>query len=135
MELIFNPTRKVNSMELGLTCDPIEFEVKTGLPLPLRRKMLAFDQADDVDAGLAIEIVGQVVVSYSQNGKAHPFDQQTAEATRAAINKQLAGAGDDFICALAGGLVVNHYNFFRESDRRPGGPDSGQPAVAEKPTD
>lgn len=135
MELIFNPTRTVNSGELGLTCDPIEFAVKTSLPRPVRRQMLKFEEQEDIDVGLACEIAGQVIVSYAQNGQSHPFDRETAEATRTAINKQLPGAGDDFICALAGGLVINHYNFFRNQDRRPGGPDSGQPAVAEKPAD
>jgi hypothetical protein len=133
MDLIFNPTRRVTSADFGLTCDLIEFEIKTAIPRPVRRLMVQFEQENDSDPAAACDIAGQVIVSWSQDGKSHSFDQATAEALRAQINEQMAGAGDEFICTLVGGLVANHYNFFLRRIESAQQPDPGDQTLAGEP--
>jgi hypothetical protein len=133
VELVYNPTRIVSSAELGLTCDPIEFEVKTSVLRPVRRQLARFEESNYSDAGLACELAGLVFVAWSQNGQKYPFDRETAEALRAQINDQEPGAGDEFICALVDGFIGNHYGFFLDPDRRTRRADPGRPALAGEP--
>jgi hypothetical protein len=112
VELTYTPTRTVSSRELGLTCDPIEFTVKTVIPRPIRRLMVEFEQSGYSDTALACQIIGKVFVSARQNGASQPFTQEGAEALRASVNETMEGAGDEFVCALVDGFINNHYGFF-----------------------
>lgn len=107
MELVFNPTRKVTTAELFITCEPpLEFTVKVSIPRSLRLLMSEFSRGDYGDMEQAKQIIARSFVSVTQNGQTYPLDSpEAAEALRVAI-------GDDAILAVAGGFVDNHYTFF-----------------------
>jgi len=107
MDLVFNPTRKITTGEMYITCDPqLEFVVKVSVTRPTRLLMAGFARGDYTDLALAEQVIEKTFVSVAQNGHSYPLDSKEAvEALR-------ESTGDDFILALAGGFVDNHYSFF-----------------------
>lgn len=107
MELVFNPTRRITTAEMFITCEPaLEFEARVSVSRPTRRLMAQFVESEYGDTGLAEQIIGAVFVSVAQNGSRYPLD------TPGAIEELREATGDDFMLALAGGFVDNHYGFF-----------------------
>lgn len=107
-------TRKVTSGDLKIACNPpLVFEIKTVFPRPVLREAAKWQTDGSSDAGIAATLASRLFVSVSQNGDRYPLGSQEAiEQLRLAIEDQVPGSGDDFICSLLEGFINDHYDFF-----------------------
>lgn len=124
MKLNYNATRIITTADLFDACDPpLIFEVRSKPGKEWARLDREFDETGNDDIEIAKQLISKSFISVSDSDNAYPIKTiSQVEDFRLAIEELNPGGGHEFICAIAWGFSVNHYDFLVKNlgnSRRP----------------
>jgi hypothetical protein len=119
MKLNYNAIRTITTADLFDACDPpLIFEVKTKPGRTWARLDRKFDETGNKDIEIAKQLIAEAFLTVSDGE--NTYDLRTIEQIEnfgLAIDELSpdSGGGDEFLCAIAWGYSVNHYDFLAKN--------------------
>lgn len=120
MKLDYKATFKVSNWEMGDFADSPEiiYELWANRPIGWREKCLEFIEGKYESIDLALDIVGMILVSVSQDDETWPIKgRDGAQELRDSVEEQNPGYGDTFIFTLAVALFNHYYEYAEQRSK------------------
>ena len=130
MKLNYNYKRTITTADLFDACDPpLVFEVKSKPGKKWAKLDREFDESGNKDVGIAKQLIAKAFLTVSDSENTYPIKTiSQIESFQAAIQQAMPAddpdpeTSEDFLCAIAWGFSVNHYDFLVKNlgnSRRP----------------